>query len=224
MRRAAVAALIAVLGAACHSGGSLPSGADLLHRAAVAMGTVRSVHFTCEVQGPPGPLGIRRGDGVLDRQGEAEGTASLQVGQSLIEYRFVFTGGILYLKGPTGGFQKIPAAVAAGSFDPASLLSADRGVAHLLATATAGHTLDAESVGGTSAYRVDATIAVDGLADLLPPGAGRSGVAASVWIGRDRPLPLQIRAAVPPARGSEPSVVTVTLDSFDRTVSITPPG
>ncbi|MFD2397254.1 LppX_LprAFG lipoprotein [Prauserella oleivorans] len=47
-------------------------------------------------------------EGDLDRSGQAKGNGTLnQLGQ-LVEVEFVLADDTLYLKGPTGGFQKIP--------------------------------------------------------------------------------------------------------------------
>jgi lipoprotein LprG len=208
----------------CHGSESLPPAAGLLQRAAAEMGTVKTVGFSLDIQGPLGPLSIRRADGVLTTGGDVQGSVSLDQGGSLIEYQVVIADGRFFLKGPTGGYQEIPASLAQASFDPASLLDPKTGVAGIVDSAAGAETVAAESVNGTKAYRVDARITVDALADVLPLGANRKGLAASLWIGADRPLVLKVEV-VAPATGSEgPSTVTVTLDRVNEPVAISTPS
>ena len=56
---------------------------------------------------------IQNADGDLNAQGQAKGNAKItELGQTL-QVDFVLVNKTFYLKGPTGGYQKIPAALAA---------------------------------------------------------------------------------------------------------------
>ena len=66
----------------------------------------------------------------------------------------MLAGGDLYIKGPTGGFSKVPAALAGRIYDPSAILNPDKGVAKVLTSVTNPHhhqhaTADSWLVSGT---------------------------------------------------------------------------
>ena len=82
---------------------------------------------------------VQKAEGDLTAAGDAQGTATIvQFGQ-LIEAEFVLVDGQLYLKGPTGGFSQVPAALAGSVYDPSAILNPDKGVAKVLSL---GHQSD----------------------------------------------------------------------------------
>ena len=106
-----------------------PTGPELLASASTAMKAVTSAGFSLTVDGQLPAVTVQTAKGSLTAAGDAQGTATIvQFGQ-LIEVEFVLTGGELYLKGPTGGFAKIPAALAGQVYDPSAILNPDKGVA-----------------------------------------------------------------------------------------------
>ena len=100
------------------------------------------------------------------------------LGSAPLEYQLVVTGGVLYLKGPTGGFSQLPLASAAAIYDPTAILDPERGMAALLSGADQGVTQAREVVEGVDAYRVSAAFPADRVATLVP------GVAAAGAGGR----------------------------------------
>ncbi|MGH3980221.1 MAG: LppX_LprAFG lipoprotein [Pseudonocardiaceae bacterium] len=213
---ALLAALLAVLMPGCSGGEELPDGAQLLSRSAESMRGISSARFDLDIEGTGSGLPIRGAQGRLTREGDADGTATLDQGQQVSELRFVLTGDTLYLQGPTGGFQRVPAGFASSVYDPSVILDAQRGVPALLANGTQPVTEAREAVGGTDAYRVTATFPRSVLSGLVPGLV--EDAKGQVWIGAAQPHLLQAR--FPLAGGT----VTVRLSEFDAPVDITPPS
>src|SRR5262245_51835558 len=137
-------ALTTAFATACSSGepsdsGSLPDGAGLLKDAAASTASAKSAHFTLTVNGELQDLPVKKAEGDLTREGgsggAAKGTVSMELMGSLFEGDFVLVDDSLYIKGPTGGWQKLPATLVRSLYDPAAILDPDRGVAHVLGSA-----------------------------------------------------------------------------------------
>lgn len=222
-RIAATVALLFAL-AGCSGRRQLPPADPLLASAADEMRRVFTVTFTLEVEGPVGALAIRRAEGVLTQQGEASGVVQLEQSGSLIEYEFVISGDTMYVKGPTGGFQTVPAVIANAVFDPTRLLDPSGGVAQILAETEGARTEAAEAVDGVDAYRVTATIPAGTLEDLVPVELGDEGVATTAWIGRDPPVVRKFRLTLQLRGETQQTTMTVTLGDFNVPATITPPS
>ncbi|HZZ48961.1 MAG TPA: LppX_LprAFG lipoprotein [Pseudonocardia sp.] len=221
-------ALLLLALAACGPSGPqappLPPGPQLLTGAAAAMANVHSASVNLQVDPALSSVPVRSATGKLTSTGEATGTANLSQGGTTSEVHFVITQGILFLQGPTGGYQRIPLAFAASIFDPTALLSGDRGVPALLRTAQNGVTEAEEDVNGTPAYRVRATLNPDFVSSLVPGLTGAN--SGLVWVDKASSRVVKAQLDVPPdGKPGSPTVpVTVTLSDFDAPVSIQPPS
>jgi lipoprotein LprG len=227
----AVALLLALAG--CTSGGvgsrpappPLPPAAQLLGNAAAAMASVHSASVNLQVDPALTALPVRSATGKLTSTGDATGTATVSQGSATSELQFVITQGTLFLKGPTGGYQPVPLALAAGIFDPTSLLSQDRGVPALLRSAANGATEAEEDVNGAPAYRVHATLDPKLMDSVLPGLTGTTG--GRVWIDKStsRLVKAQLDVPTTPGQAGGPTApVTVTLSDFNVPVTVTPPS
>ncbi|MEP6562902.1 MAG: LppX_LprAFG lipoprotein, partial [Nakamurella sp.] len=160
---------------------------------------------------------VQKADGVLTAAGDAQGTATIAQFGQLIEAEFVLAGDQLYLKGPTGGFSQVPAALAGSVYDPSAILNPDKGVAKVLSSVInpviSGTDGDAWLVTGT----VPAAVAGG-----LVPGLN-SDVDARFTIAM---AGNQLSAAVFTLAGADgtPATVTVELSDLNAPVSITAPG
>jgi lipoprotein LprG len=225
-RRILAAGFVAILLAlgACTSSGSsgvatavTPTPTDLLSSSATAMSEVTSAHFTIKVAGELPSITVQQAEGDLTAAGDAQGTASIvQFGQ-LIEAEFVLVGGQLYLKGPTGGFSQVPAALAGSVYDPSAILDPDKGVAKVLRSVTN------PTITGTDGedWVVTGTVPAD-VAGGLVPGLN-SDVDAQFTIAM---AGAQLSGAVFTLDGADgkPATVTVDLSGLNEPVSITAPG
>jgi lipoprotein LprG len=232
MRRSLAVGLgaLALVGlAACTSGGqatpsgALPDGAGLLRESAQAMSELQSVRFDLTVDGTVPGVAIRSAEGELTRDGDVKGTAQLSQGDATSEIEFVIVDDSLYLKGPTGGFQRLPASFASSVYDPSKILDSAEGVPAMIAGATNAKTEAIEDVDGTQAYRIAVTVPKDRLTVLLPGVS--SDLDGQLWVASDDPKRL-LKAImnVPAEGGGSPASVTLTLSGFDEPVDITPPS
>jgi lipoprotein LprG len=226
---AALALLLTLAG--CGSGPAaapapppLPPAGQLLNQASTAMASVKSTSVAVTVDPALSSMAVRSANGKLTADGQAAGTATVSQGGQAVEFQFVITQGRLWLRGPTGQYQQLPLALAAGVYDPTAVLSPDKGLPALLRTAQNGTTEAEEQVNGAPAYRVRATLNPNVTASLVP---GLSGATNGlVWIDKatSRVVKAQIDVPTNGQQGGPTAPVTVTLSDFNAPVSITPPS
>lgn len=186
------------------------------------MRSVSSVHFSIVVNGTLTGVPIQNADGDLNSQGQAKGNAKIALLGQLTQVDFVLVDRIFYLKGPTGGYQKVPASLAGDLFDPSAILDPDRGVAKVLASVQGPQTQARESVNGVDCYRVAGKISKATVAALIPGIS--SDVNATLWVASDsRHLPVKAEFAVPGSGGSQGATVDVTFSAINTPVTVTAP-
>jgi lipoprotein LprG len=222
---AALVAAVALVLAGCSSKpaapAALPSASPLLQASSQAMAAVRSAHFTLAVTGPAlTSIPLARASGEIARNGDGQATAEVTELGQLLSFQVVMTGGSIYIKGPTGGYTSEPAS---DFYNPALLLDPSQGLAGLLAQATDGRTLDAETVESTPAYRLTAIVPTTILAGLTKLAAGQATVTATLWVARsgDRLLQVRVPFRVPGAK--DDTTVTASLSEFNLPVSVQTP-
>lgn len=216
------AVLMALVGCGGPSAPPLPAGPDLLSKAATAMAAVRTVAVDVRVDPALNTLPVRAATGKLTATGDAIGTATINQGTSTVDFNFVVAKGTVYLKGPTGSYQRFPLAMAASLYDPTALLSPDRGIAALLRTATNGVTQAREDVNGVPTYRVQANFDPNLLSAVVPGLSGAN--SGTVWLDQADSRLAKAQIQVPNPSGGPPAPVTVALSDFNSPVAVTPPA
>jgi lipoprotein LprG len=219
--------LLAVLVAGCTSGNSgtanLPAASSLLADSGTAMKDVTSVHFAITVDGTLSGVPIQNADGDLNAQGQAKGNAKISELGQVVQVDFVLVDNTFYLKGPTGGYTKVPAALAGNLFDPTAILDPNRGVAKVLTSVRGASTQAQEKVDGVDCYRIGGKVSKD-VVSALVPGIG-SDVDATVWVATDsKHLPVKAEFAVPGNGGSQGAKVDVDISNVNAPVTVTPPA
>jgi lipoprotein LprG len=214
--------LVAVLVAGCTGGqdtANLPAGGTLLATSGRSMAGVHSVHFTIDVHGNLPSVPVQDAAGDLNSAGQAKGNAKLTELGQLVQVDFVLTGGELYLKGPTGGYQKIPAALATRLFDPTAILDPKRGVAKLLTSVRDPATQDREN----GSYRVTGTVGKDVVGALVP--GINSDVRGTFWVSTaPSALPSKAEFTVPGTNGTAGATVDVAFSQLNQPVSVSAPS
>ncbi|OXM62715.1 LppX_LprAFG lipoprotein [Amycolatopsis vastitatis] len=215
-------ALSAAIVTGCSSSGdaALPDAGALLKDSAQAAGGVTSTHFTLKVNGTVPGLSVHSLDGDLTKAngGGAKGTGTLELMGQVVDAQFVLVNGSLYIKGPTGGFQKIPAVLSSSIYDPSAILDPQRGIPKVLSSVQGPKTDGTEDVDGTPTYRVTGTVPKDALAALVPGVS--SDANATFWLRRDGGH-LPVKASLGYQGGGS---VDVTLSDVDKPVTITAPA
>lgn len=215
--------------AACSSddggaeGSALPDAAGLLADAAKTTADIKSAHFTLTVNGKVPGLDVQSAEGDLTRgdgdAGAAQGTVKMTLFGSLFEGDFVIVDDKAYIKGPTGDYQELPAALIVNLYDPAAILDPSRGVANVLSNVQDPNTEATEDVDGEATYRVKGKAGKDVVANLVP--GVNSDVDVTFWLKKDGGhQPVKASVAVP-ADGSP--TVDVTLSDVDKPIEITAP-
>lgn len=200
---------------------NLPDGGQLLVASAAAMKDVKSAHFTLDASGSPAGIPVHHADGSLTRDGNAKGAATLTQLGATVEVEFVIVDKKLYVKGPTGGFQEIPAALASTVYDPSAILDPDKGVSKLLGAIQNPKTEAKEQVGGQDTYRVAVTPAPGSL-DSLVPGVGDK-VTGKLWLAADTKRVVKGEFTIPPSDSDKGGTITITFSDYDAPVSISAP-
>ncbi|MFJ6669471.1 LppX_LprAFG lipoprotein [Actinosynnema sp. NPDC091369] len=214
-RRALIGSLVLALVAGCTSsgggGGSLPDGPGLLAKASAGMKSVTSTHFTIKVDGELPGVTVKDAEGDLNAEGQSQGRAKVEQFGQLIEVEYVLVEQDLYFKGPTGGFTKLPAALAGQVYDPTAILDPDKGVARVLADARDAKTVSDD--GGVAV--VEATVPRDVVAGLVP---GIDADVASQFSLKDERLQKALFTLPSGAK------VTIELSDFNKPVTVSPPA
>jgi lipoprotein LprG len=221
-RRVVVGMLLAVgLAAGCSSGGEdtagLPDAAQVLKDAAAASGAISSAHFSLKVNGTVPAIPVQEAEGDLTKEGSAKGTVKLTLMGNLFDGEFVLVDGGLFIKGPTGGWQQLPAALTSSLYDPSAILDPQRGVAKVLSGLKDPVTEAREDVAGESTLRVVGTASQQDVSSLVPGVSGDARV--TVWVSEATKRPVKASVALP-----DNASVDLTLTDIDVPVTVTPPA
>lgn len=225
-------AATAVLAVGCTSDDSagpqdqpLPEAGKLLDTAAETTSEITSAHVSLRVTGDVAGLKVQGLDGDLTREGgevAAEGSGKMKVMGRLVSVKFVLSDDTLYIKGPTGGYQKIAGALSSSVYDPSALLDPERGVSNILRNATDAKTTGRESVHGTPAFTVAGTVSGKALGKLLPGVSDEADV--TFWLAQSTGhRPLKAAVHFPNNNDGKTPTATVTLSNVNKPVSVTPP-
>lgn len=226
MRRVVVGSLavVALAVAGCTddppaASGSLPDAQSLLRDAAASTRDIKSAHFTLQVNGQIKELPVHRAEGDLTREGgptgAAKGTISMDLFGQLFEGEFVLVDNTAYIKAATGGFQKLPASLVSGLYDPSAILNPDRGIAKVLSSVRDAKTEAMESAEGAPTYKVSGRVSQD-VASPIVPGV-ESDVDVTFWLREDNKRPVKASVKMPGG------TVDITLSDVDKPVTITAP-
>ena len=191
-------------------------GAQVLQRAAQAMADLESVAFTLTTQDET-PIMVKGGDLKLLRNGDAEGTLTIEQSGHAVEMKVVAVGESIYLDAGTGGWRRAPKALAATMYDPSAVLDPERGIASLLSSLRAPEAEAVEEVGGKEAYRVAATLPQDRIGGLVP--GIDADLPGQVWVNKDDGRLVKVRGAFPEGRGA----LVIEFTEFDAPYKISAP-
>ncbi|MEV4799022.1 LppX_LprAFG lipoprotein [Nonomuraea sp. NPDC049421] len=213
LRKLLIVAVLA-LATACSSGGGgpeLPAGSDVMKKAVDAMKTVKSASFSIATEGKP-DVPLKKADGRLTAEGDADGTITLEALGNLLEVTFAVVGDTVHFKGATGGFQKMTRQQLAQIYDPSVILEPTKGVAQLLASGTDPKVEAVEN----GSYRVATTFPANVVGQIVP--GVTQGVNGKIWI--DQASSRLTKASLPLQGGT----VTVSFSDYDAPVTIKPPA
>ncbi|RKS74779.1 lipoprotein LprG [Actinomadura pelletieri DSM 43383] len=209
--------------AACDGGGSDEPGkkadfvaARTLRDAAQAMGNVKSVAFTMKSDGRT-PVIVKGGDMKLLRAGDAEGTLTVEQQGQNVEMKVVALGDSIYINAATGGWRKLPKALAATMYDPSAVLDPRRGIAGLLTSAAEPRAEAVEKVDGKETNRVAARLPREQAAALIP--GIDTDLEGQVWVSRTDHRLVKVRGRFPKERGT----VTISFTEFDAPYKFSAP-
>ncbi|WP_459799193.1 LppX_LprAFG lipoprotein [Herbidospora sp. RD11066] len=209
MRRILCLAALVAFVTACSSTteGGLPAAPDVLKKSATAMSAVKTVAFSLTTEGNP-PIPVKTAEGDLTREGDAKGKLQIMIG-ALQELEFVLAGDSVYIKGPTGGFQKsMSREQLAALYDPSAVVTA---VPTLLSSAT-GSKIEEQG----ESYKVSVTLPGDPLKKIVPGVTGDQPGTLLIDKATSRVTSIDL-----PLNGG---TVKVALTNYDAPVTIEAPA
>jgi lipoprotein LprG len=224
LRRGLVAVLALFALAGCTSSpdtsGPLPDGAALLKQSSDASKAITSAHFQLVINGTIPGIPIQGAQGDLTKQGTAQGSAKLQEFGQLLEVQFVLVDGDFYVKGVTGGFQKMNGIT--NIYDPSAILDPNRGIAKVLTSITQPKTEAREEINGTQTFRVAGKAPKDAVSAIVPV---QQDVDVKVWVREDNKQPVRAWVQLPADKpGAGAPTVEITLSDINKPVTITKPA
>jgi lipoprotein LprG len=204
------------------SDAALPDGSEVLRASATAMGDIKTARFQITADGNIAGVALKRAEGVLTREGNAQGSAQVDQLGTMVELSFVIVGDKVYLKGPTGGYQQLPLALAATVYDPSAILDPQRGIAKLLTTATEAKIEGEEDVAGQRTTRVVAKLTAQELSAIVP--GVTTAAPGKLWVANDSKRLVKATFQLPDLGQEKGGSVTITFTEFDAPVSISAPA
>jgi len=194
-----------------------PTASEILAASATAMAEVTSAAFSLTVDGQLPSVTVQSAKGVLNADGDAQGTAAIvQFGQ-LIEVEFVLAGGQLYIKGVTGGFTQVPASLAGSVYDPSAILDPTRGVAKVISS------VQSPTIAGSEgdSWLISGSVPADVAAGLVP---GITDDVTGLFTISKGSSELTSADLTLDGVDGKPATVKVELSDFNEPVSISPPN
>lgn len=220
---------VALLAAACSSDDNPPASggqdaAALLKESAAATKNIKSAHFTLKVNGSIEGLSVHSAEGDLTKEGgpsgAAKGKVNMELFGNLFEGEFVLVDNTVYIKGPTGPYQQLPAALVASLYDPSAILNPDKGIAKVLESVQNPKFEGTETVNGQATNKVSGRAAKDVVSSIVPGVS--SDVDITFWLRQDNKQPVKAEAKLAGKDGKTASV-EVTLSDVDKPITITKP-
>lgn len=197
--------------------------ATLLKQAADAMAKVTGMHVSVAVQGDVPNLRVTKLDGDISNtpQTVATGTATLLVGKSPQEAKFVYVDGHLYSDlGEPGTY--VDFGNGASIYNVAVLLDPSKGLANVLSKLQGGAVAGTEQVNGVATTKITGNSSADDIATLAGSKLTAESVTTvptTVWIASDGSSHL-VQLQIHPTNDTS---VTLTMSDWGKTVTATKP-
>ncbi len=232
---AALAVVLAVGG--CGNSGSGGSGkspgttattssneaASILKQAADVMRKVTGMHISLSVQGDVPNLRVTKLDGDISNtpQTVATGTATMLLGKSPQDAKFVYVDGHLYSDlGQPGSYTDF--GNGASIYNVAVLLDPNKGLANVLAKMQGASVAGTEQVNGVATTKITGNSSADDIAMLAGTKLTAENVTTApttVWIASDGSSHL-VQIQIKPTNDTS---VTLTMSDWGKTVTATKP-
>ncbi|MQY02608.1 LppX_LprAFG lipoprotein [Actinomadura macrotermitis] len=201
------------------SSAPLPDASATLQQASQAMASLKSVGFTLSTEDKP-QIMVKSGDMKLLKSGDAQGTIQVEQSGQAVEMKIVSVGDSIYLDAGTGGWRKVPKALASTMYDPSAVLDPNRGIAKLLTSVQGSKAEATEKVDGKEASRVAVKLPKDAVGGLIP--GVNEDVDGKLWISTSDHRLLKVKGNLPGADGGKGAVI-INFTEFDKPYKISAP-
>jgi lipoprotein LprA len=197
--------------------------AGILKQAADVMSKVTGMHVSLSVQGDVPNLRVTKLDGDISNtpQTVATGTATMLLGKSPQDAKFVYVDGHLYSDlGQPGSYTDF--GNGASIYNVSVLLDPNKGLANVLAKLQGGSVAGTEQVNGIATTKITGNSSADDIATLAGTKLTAENVTTvptMVWIASDGSSHL-VRIQINPTNDTS---VTLTMSDWGKTVTATKP-
>jgi lipoprotein LprA len=197
--------------------------ATLLKQAADAMSKVTGMHVSLAVQGDVPNLRVTKLDGDVSNtpQTVATGTATLLLGKSPQDAKFVYVDGHLYSDlGQPGTYTDF--GNGASIYNVSVLLDPNKGLANVLSKLQGASVAGTEQVNGVATTKITGNSSADDIAALAGSKLTAESVTTvptTVWIASDGAYHL-VQLQINPTNDTS---VTLTMSDWGKTVTATKP-
>ncbi len=228
MTRPIALALAGLLLAAClgPEASPEPDAAQLLRAAAENSQAPQSFHFKLAFDGASTPEGppVKSAEGDVHRPSDVRAVGLLRSDNLLVEVDYVAVGGRIFVKGATGGWQEVPAALAGGLFNPSAMFAPETGLFALLPRGAGARVTGKPGRGSDASYVIGARFDTEVLRPFLSSVRRGQPLQAILWIGAQDH---RLRRAVMTGRmydAGKDTSATIELSAFDQPVRIERPS
>lgn len=202
-----------------HSSAPLPDATTLVKQSADATKAVKSAHIVLSVQGKiPGlPIKTLNGDLTTAPATAAQGNATITLGTSDIDAKFVVVDGTLYATLTPNKWSDF--GKASDIYDVSVLLNPDSGLGNALANFTNAKAEGREDINGQSTIKVSGNVSADAVNKIVPQFNATQPVPSTVWIQETGDHQL-VQANLEKSSGNS---AQITLSNWGEQVQVTKP-
>lgn len=201
------------------SGAPLPDATTLVKQSADATKNVKSAHITLSVQGKiPGlPIKTLNGDLTTAPATAASGDATITLGGSDIDAKFVVVDGTLYATLTPNKWSDF--GKASDIYDVSVLLNPESGLGNALANFSDAKAEGRETINGQNTIKVSGNVSADAVNKIVPQFNATQRVPSTVWIQETGDHQL-VRANLEKSSGNS---AEITLSNWGEQVQVTKP-
>lgn len=202
------------------SGAPLPDATTLVKQSADATKKVKSAHIALSVQGKIPGLPIKTLDGDLTTAPTtaASGNATITLGGSDIDVKFVVVDGTLYATLTPNKWSDF--GKASDIYDVSVLLNPETGLGNALANFSNAKAEGRETINGQNTIKVSGNVSADAVNKIVPQFNATEPVPSTVWIQETGDHQL-VQANLQKSSGD---AAQITLSNWGEQVQVTKPA
>jgi lipoprotein LprG len=218
-----VAAGVAIVIGLTACGTPPPEAPSLLRQSSDRMSALKGFHFRMQISGFTGtdvPVQSAEGDA---HPPDLHAKVDLKEGSLLLEVEVIFARDDIFLKGFTGGWQRLTADQLAQFFDARTLFDPQAGLFAAMKDTGSPRLGKTEKISGHDTLPVDGQLPGPRVHQLLPLIRPEGSYRATYWIDSPADLLWRARLSGNLFDTTQSAAITFDFSNHDHPVSVTPP-